>query len=36
MESHDAASVLDGKDTGHSGIDYGAPITWRNLVLDPR
>jgi len=27
--------LLDGADNGKPGSDYRAPLTWRNLVLDP-
>ncbi len=27
--------LLDGKDTGSPGSNDRAPLTWRNLVLDP-
>jgi hypothetical protein len=28
-------TLLDGADSGKPGSDYRAPLTWRNLVLDP-
>ena len=31
-----SGQLLDGHDTGEPGSDYRTPITWRNLVLDPR
>ena len=27
--------LLDGTDSGKPGSNYRAPLTWRNLVLDP-
>jgi len=27
--------LLDGTDSGKPGSDYRAPLTWRNLVVDP-